>query len=89
MQDTSATPMEAALDSTFSKWVIIMPVNVAEIIRISSHGRRFFASVTTLVLRYSSSEGSMAAIFSKSSVFSSSMTSTMSSTVMMPTRRSS
>ena len=68
---------------------MIMPVKMAEIIKNSSHGMRFLASVRTPVLRYSSSEGSMAAIFSKSSVFSSSMTSTMSSMVMMPIMRSS
>ena len=51
MQETIATPMAAALCNTSSKWVMMLPVNVAEIIRISSHGRRLRASVSTPVLR--------------------------------------
>ncbi|OQA38951.1 MAG: hypothetical protein BWY50_02178 [Spirochaetes bacterium ADurb.Bin315] len=48
---------------------------------------RFFAKVNTPVFRYGFSLGINAPIFWKSSVFSSSMTSMMSSTVMIPTRR--
>ena len=67
----------------------IAPVMVLDSIRIRSHGILFFASWNTLVFKYGFSLGSMAAIFSKSSVASSSMTSITSSTVMIPTRRSS
>ena len=73
----------------FSYFTRIPPVIVLESIKIRSHGILFFASVNTPVFKYGFSLGSMAAIFSKSSVASSSMTSMTSSTVMIPTRRSS
>ena len=75
--------------SASSKRAMIWPVNVAETIRSSSQGIRDLYVSQTLVLRYGLSVGSIAAIFSISSVVSSSMTSMASSTVMMPTRRSS
>ena len=68
---------------------MMAPVNVAEIIRTRSQTILFRARRKMLVFRYSSSDGFRAAIFSKSSVFSASMTSTISSMVMMPTMRSS
>ena len=73
----------------FSYFTRIPPVIVLESIKIRSHGILFFANVKTPVFRYGFSLGSIAAIFSKSSVASSSMTSMTSSTVMIPTRRSS
>ena len=85
MHEVSATPSVPQSTSALSKWEMIRPVNVAEIIRKNSQGSLFFARLSTPVRRYSSSEWRMAAIFSKSSVFSSSMTSITSSTVMMPT----
>ena len=80
--------VEDALSAS-SKRAMIWPVNVAETIRSSSQGIRDLYVSQTLVLRYGLSVGSIAAIFSISSVVSSSMTSMASSTVMMPTRRSS
>ncbi len=40
IQAVSATPMPAAPESTFSKWVIIMPVKVADTISSISQGMR-------------------------------------------------
>ena len=73
--------------STDSKLVMIVEDSVAEIIMIISHGRRCATRCMTPASMYSSSEGIMAAIFLMSSVFSSVMTSTISSMVMMPTSR--
>ena len=67
----------------------IPPVIMLLIIRINSQAILFLASWKTPVFKYGFSLGSMAAIFSKSSVASCSMTSTTSSTVTIPTRRSS
>ncbi len=64
---------------------IIEPVRVAEIMRTKSQPILFLTRVKTGVLRYSSSDGKRAAIFSKSSVVSSSMISKMSSIVTIPT----
>ena len=76
-------------EKAFSYFNKIPPVTILLNIRIISHGIRFLASWNTPVFRYGFSLGSIAAIFSKSSVASCSMTSMTSSTVMMPTRRSS
>ena len=73
--------------SASSKLVRIMPVKVAETIRSSSQGMRFFQISKTPVFIYGRSEGVMAAMISMSSVASCSMTSMTSSTVTMPTRR--
>ena len=62
-------------------------MTMAESMSTSSHTMRFLASVSTGVLRYVSSDGAIPAMISKSSVFSSWMTSTASSIVMMPTSR--
>ena len=70
-----------------SKLVRIMLVKVAESIRNSSQGMRFFQISRTGVREYGVSEGSIPAIFSMSSVVSCSITSSTSSTVTMPTRR--
>ena len=67
----------------------ILPVIMLLTIRIKSQASLFFARTNTPVFRYGFSLGIMAAIFSKSSVASCSMTSTTSSTVTIPTRRSS
>ena len=72
-----------------SKKPRMVPVKVAEIISSSSQGMRCFQVSTTPVWKYGLSVGRMAAIFSMSSVASSSITSMASSTVMMPTSRSS
>lgn len=72
-----------------SKWVMMLPVKVAEIIRNSSQGARFFQFSKMDTFMYGLSEGAMAAMRSMSSVASSCMTSMASSTVTMPTRRSS
>ncbi len=66
-----------------------MLVNVAESIRNISHGTRRFHISQVLVREYGLSEGVIAAMISKSSVASASMTSITSSTVTMPTRRPS
>ena len=68
---------------------IICPVNVADTISSNSHGIRERNVSKTPVLRYGLSDGRIAAIFSISSVVSSCNTSIASSTVTMPTRRSS
>ena len=65
--------------------LMIRPVNVAEIMSIRSHGTRLSQIFQTLVFKYGLSLGVIAAIISKSSVASSSMTSRMSSMVIMPT----
>ena len=62
-------------------------MNVADSISTISQGSRAFQVAKTPVRRYGLSEGSIAAIFSKSSVVSSSMTSIASSTVTIPTSR--
>ena len=67
----------------------IPPVIMPEIISTSSHTMRCLARENTPVFRYGLSDGAMAAIFSKSSVASCSITSTASSTVTMPTKRPS
>ena len=72
-----------------SKRLMICPVKVAEIMRSSSQGMRDLKVSRVLVLRYGLSEGSMAAIFSMSSVVSSCRTSMASSMVTMPTSRPS
>ena len=73
--------------SEFSNLVMTMPVSVAETISSSSHGIRFFQISTGVERIYGCSDGSIAAIFSMSSVASSSMTSMASSKVTMPTSR--
>ncbi len=75
--------------STDSNPVMMRPVMVADTISTISHTMRLRNISKGLVLRYSFSEGAMAAIFSMSSVFSCWMTSMMSSTVIRPTRRPS
>ena len=66
---------------------MISPVNVADTISSSSQGIRARNVSNTEVLRYGLSVGVIAAIFSISSVASSSITSMASSTVTMPTSR--
>ncbi len=63
----------------------IEPVIVPAIMSMRSQIIRFFTIVNTLVLRYGVSRGCIAAICSISFVASSSMTSTISSTVTIPT----
>lgn len=83
-------PMSTACTaSASSKEFIIRLVNVAESMRNISHGTRRFHISKALVLEYGLSEGVIAAISSKSSVASASITSMTSSTVTMPTRRPS
>ena len=65
----------------------IIPVKVADSISTISQGMRAFQVEKMEVFRYGLSEGSIAAIFSKSSVVSSSITSIASSTVTIPMRR--
>ena len=66
---------------------MIVEDSVAEIIMIISHGRRCATRCMTPASMYSSSEGMMAAIFLMSSVFSSVMTSTISSMVIFCSSR--
>ena len=54
-----------------SKWVIMLPVKVAEIIKNNSQGARFFQFSKIETFIYGLSEGAMAAIRSISSVASS------------------
>ena len=68
-----------------SKCVIIAPVKVADIISNNSHGILFFHVSNTPVLMYVLSLGVIAAIFSISSVVSSSIMSKISSIVIIPT----
>ena len=67
----------------------IFEVNVADTINSSSHGIRDAHDRKMPVFRYGFSDGRIAAICSMSSVASDSMTSIASSTVTIPTRRSS
>ena len=73
--------------SASSKLVMTSPVSVAEIISSISQGIRFFQISNGEERRYGCSDGSIAAIFSISSVASSCMTSMASSKVTIPTRR--
>ena len=73
--------------SASSKLVMTRPVSVAEIISSISQGIRFFQISNGDERRYGCSDGSIAAIFSISSVASSCMTSMASSKVTIPTRR--
>ena len=66
-----------------------MLVKVAESIRNISHGMRFFHISKIPVREYGLSDGVIPAMISKSSVVSCSITSIISSTVTMPTRRPS
>ena len=75
--------------NAFSNDVMMLPVKVAEIINSKSHGILFLYASKTVVFKYGLSDGITAAIFSISSVVSSSRMSTTSSTVMMPTSLSS
>ena len=61
--------MEA--ESASSNEVMMLPVNVAEIMRSKSHGIRFFHVAKTPVFMYGLSVGVIAAIISISSVASS------------------
>ena len=76
-------------DSAPSKCPRIVEVKVADTISSNSHGMRLDHVSRTPVLRYGLSVGTIAAIFSMSSVTSSSMTSMASSTVTIPTSRCS
>ena len=57
--------------SASSNELMMLPVNVAETIRISSHGMRFFHVANTPVFMYGRSVGVIAAMTSISSVASS------------------
>ena len=71
--------------SADSNELIMLPVKVADTISKSSHGILFSHMLKTPVFKYGLSFGVIAAIFSISSVASSSMTSIASSTVTIPT----
>ena len=77
-------------ESMSSNWAIIAPVTMSDTERNMSQGILVFTWERTLMSRYSVSVSSrIPAIRSKSSVFSSSITSMISSTVIMPTSLSS
>ena len=71
--------------STLSYCLIMIPVKVADIISINNHMILCLAREYTDESRYSSSDGARAFIFAKSSSFSSSIISSMSSIVIIPT----